>query len=117
MQHPEDHSVVPTGRRAINTANHRAQASLILASLGRSCLCHQSLRRNGLDDDESGEGEKRGKEKKRRDGEAKHRLGPQTLMLLREPLSRSQTVACPEVIAGVFEALQPPKTDCSGRVQ
>ena len=33
--------------------------------------------------------EKRGKEKKRRDGEAKHRHGPQTLMLLREPLSRS----------------------------
>ena len=41
--------MVPTGRRAINTAFHRAQASLILATLGRSCLCHQSLRRNGYE--------------------------------------------------------------------
>ena len=41
--------------------------------------------------------------KKRRDGEAKHRHGPQTLMLLREPLSRSQTVACAEVQASAFK--------------
>ena len=43
----EDHSVVPTGQRAINTAIHRAQAPLILASLGRSCLCQRFLGRNG----------------------------------------------------------------------
>ena len=49
VQHSEDHSAVPTSRRAINTAFHRAQASLILATLGRSHLCHQSLRRNGCD--------------------------------------------------------------------
>ena len=33
--------MVPTGRRAINTAIHRAQSPLILASLGRSCLCQR----------------------------------------------------------------------------
>ena len=50
--------------------------------------------------------------KKRRDGEAKHRHGPQTVVLLREPLSRSQTVACAAVQAGAFKALAslaPPK--------
>ena len=94
MQHSGDHSVVPTGRRAINTAIHRAQEPLILAS--------EFLRGNGLEKkmkmmtraEKEGERErdreKRGKEKKRRrDGEAKHRHGPQTLMLLREQLLRS----------------------------
>ena len=39
----------------------RAQTSLVLIAIGRSCLCHQSLRRNGSescdeDDDEVGVG-------------------------------------------------------------
>ena len=48
MQHSEDHSVVPTGRRAIDTAIHRAQAPLILASLGRSCLCQRFFEKKRL---------------------------------------------------------------------
>ena len=49
MQHSEDHSVVPTGQRAINTAIHRTQAPLILASLGRSCLCQRFLSHDGAE--------------------------------------------------------------------
>ena len=57
------------------------------------------IRRNGDGDDDEDEDEREGE--KRRDG----RHGPQTLMLLREPLSRSQTVASAEVQAGAFKAL------------
>ena len=44
-------------------------------------------------------------------------MDPKTLTPWREPLSRSQTVACAEVQAGAFKALQPSKSDRSGRVQ
>ena len=63
------------------------------------------------DDDESGEGgrgkgREREKEREReRKRERKHRHGPPTLVLLREPLSRSQSVACAKVQAGAFKAL------------
>ena len=53
-----------------------------------------------------GKGErKREREKKRQRERRKHRHGPPTLMLLREPLSRSQSVACAKVQAGAFKAL------------
>ena len=52
------------------------------------------------------EGERKRKRQRERQRERrKHRHGPQTLMLLREPLSRSQSVACAEVQAGAFKAL------------
>ena len=49
-------------------------------------------------------GRGRGKRERQRE-KRKHRHGPQTLMLLREPLLRSQSVACAEVQAGAFKAL------------
>ena len=54
-------------------------------------------------------GRKRGRgresEKKRQRERPKHRHGPPILMLLREPFSRSQSVACAKVQAGAFKAL------------
>ena len=44
--------------------------------------------------------EKEGEGKRKRE----HRHGPPTFMLLREPLSRSQSVACAKVQAGAFKA-------------
>ena len=52
--------------------------------------------------DEEGEEER---ERKRQRERRKHRHGPPTLVLLREPLSRSQPVACAKVQAGAFKAL------------
>ena len=49
----------------------------------------EGVREGGREREREGDRAKRGKEKKRRDGEAKQRHGPQTFMLLREPLSRS----------------------------
>ena len=44
-------------------------------------------------------------ERERQRERRKHRHGLPTLMLLREPLSRSQSVACAKVQPGAFKAL------------
>ena len=46
----------------------------------------------------------RERERERQRERRKHSHGPQTPVLLREPHSRSQSVACAEVQAGAFKA-------------
>ena len=96
-------------------AGHCSSATNSLAIVLWPCARARKKVKNE-DEDEEGETEKktereketereRERQRERQREKRKHRHGPQTLMLLREPLLRSQSVACADVQAGAFKAL------------